>query len=479
MYSHRSQLLKQAYSFHNEFVAALPNSFTRHHLPAEIDGAFFEYFKTLAFLLEKRKNERTLGQFDQAQKELLYTLIAHLNAGFFDKDLTDTQVKELEEMLTSFLQRQEQGFTSRKKLVVLTIKAGHGHTSAAKAVVAGMYEQYGHDIEVVLRDLQVDLNSFYESTVKHTPKVYKWLFDASNSAEGMSLVNSFGYPMFAEKLDTMLKEEDPDMLVSTYSFPGINAWIEKSLQKYRKKVPFVTVITDSISIHQMWYAKSMDYYVVSNEETKASVIEKGFSKDKVKVLGFPVHPKFYRDLDVAAQRAKRGVSTDKLVFLAIVGTGSTMKDVEYVREFHKKFGKEAELVVIFGNNTSMLNKLRKEDLGESVKLFGWVDDMYRFMKFSDAVITKAGGATVMECIASQKPMIITKVLPGQEQGNAELIEKYGLGIVCGKKDTVTAAITSFMKKKSDFEGLSEKFETASVKNGTFEICKFLVSLVKK
>ena len=45
------------------------------------------------------------------------------------------------------------------------------------------------------------------------------------------------------------------------------------------------------------------------------------------------------------------------------------------------------------------------------------------------MIGKAGGASVQEAMASACPMIIDSIIPGQEEGNAELITNKGSGMV--------------------------------------------------
>jgi processive 1,2-diacylglycerol beta-glucosyltransferase len=40
---------------------------------------------------------------------------------------------------------------------------------------------------------------------------------------------------------------------------------------------------------------------------------------------------------------------------------------------------------------------------------------------------EAGGATVQEALAARTPMIITQVIPGQEEGNAMLLVENGAG----------------------------------------------------
>jgi processive 1,2-diacylglycerol beta-glucosyltransferase len=43
------------------------------------------------------------------------------------------------------------------------------------------------------------------------------------------------------------------------------------------------------------------------------------------------------------------------------------------------------------------------------------------MAESHLLISKAGGATVQEALAAKTPMIITQIVPGQEEGNARLL----------------------------------------------------------
>ncbi len=63
------------------------------------------------------------------------------------------------------------------------------------------------------------------------------------------------------------------------------------------------------------------------------------------------------------------------------------------------------------------------------------------------VIGKAGGAIVQEAIAARCPMIINQVIPGQEEGNAELIQKNNAGVVAdGSKEVVQHLEEAFAHK---------------------------------
>jgi hypothetical protein len=64
------------------------------------------------------------------------------------------------------------------------------------------------------------------------------------------------------------------------------------------------------------------------------------------------------------------------------------------------------------------------------------------------VISKAGGATVQEAIAARCPMIVNQVIPGQEEGNAELITKFNLGAVVEKNKEVAGAVELAFEKRA-------------------------------
>src|SRR5262249_50602336 len=52
------------------------------------------------------------------------------------------------------------------------------------------------------------------------------------------------------------------------------------------------------------------------------------------------------------------------------------------------------------------------------------------------VIGKAGGAIVQEAIAGHCPMIVNQVIPGQEEGNARLLEALDVGAVAESRKEV-------------------------------------------
>ena len=56
------------------------------------------------------------------------------------------------------------------------------------------------------------------------------------------------------------------------------------------------------------------------------------------------------------------------------------------------------------------------------------------------VISKAGGATTQEAIAARCPMLVNQVVPGQEEGNYELLRRHDIGALVETPDATIAAL---------------------------------------
>ncbi len=62
-------------------------------------------------------------------------------------------------------------------------------------------------------------------------------------------------------------------------------------------------------------------------------------------------------------------------------------------------------------------------------MLGWTPEIPRLLQTHDLVICKAGGAILHEALAARSPAIIDYIVPGQEEGNAELLTKHDCGVV--------------------------------------------------
>lgn len=82
---------------------------------------------------------------------------------------------------------------------------------------------------------------------------------------------------------------------------------------------------------------------------------------------------------------------------------------------------------------TLIQKLYKgSGATKPTKLLFFVNDVNKYMSISDLIITKPGGLTVSESLASALPMAIFQAFPGQEEENAEFLVRNNMAIMLPK-----------------------------------------------
>jgi len=361
------------------------------------------------------------------------TLIQLINFATSQKQLTSEQEKTLESALNLVQQKVNNFPLKRRNILILSSVMGQGHMSASKALKQGIEHLYGKDYCVTIIDFYEAIGSLfnkatvkaYEGSTKHLPSFYKYFFENTDSKWQVQFLNLINYPLNAGKLEKLFKSYSPHIIIS--AFP-VWDYLASLVMKKCGDIKFLSVVTDSISIHHAWVTGDPDFHLVPNTETAISLKKLGAPEEKIKVLGFPVKLEFSTPHFRSEFIKNFNLDPHNFTIVLLPTAEKTISTIKMVEEINRNFP-QSNLFVICGRNKELYPKLEQFQHQGNTRIIGWTDQMPEFIKNCDLVITKAGGATVMECIAAQKPMIITQVIPGQEMGNAELIKDHDLGII--------------------------------------------------
>jgi UDP-N-acetylglucosamine:LPS N-acetylglucosamine transferase len=371
----------------------------------------------------------------------------------------------------------------KKNILILYAKMGKGHLSASMATKEALELLYGDKVNVMVVDFFQLLSQgfsnttqkMYDGSVKFIPSFYKAFFELSDSIWSIKFLNAISYISLQKAMKKLLKETDPDILVSTFPI-----WDYGVAQFWKKKHPdskFVNIITDSISIHKAWLIADSDYRIVPNEDTAKVLMHEGVPAEKIKILGFPVSLDFIKEVNNKTILKNLGLNPNLYTVLLFATMGENKRNL---RIFEKIINEKRDYNVIgvMGRNKSLLPKIEHLKNQKNVTILEWTDNVPDLMKASDLIITKAGGATIMECIAAKKPMIITHVIPGQEEGNAILIEKHNLGIILkkGRKgiDEIPSHISTIRKESQKY---AAALKEQSNPRAALKIAEFINSLL--
>ena len=225
------------------------------------------------------------------------------------------------------------------------------------------------------------------------------------------------------------------MICST--FPIYGFLLEKLAAERGIKVPYYNIVTDSISINSLWWIPNCHGWFLPNEESAQIIREAGRPSSQVHVSGFPVPPVFARNAD--ALQPPNLATGHRPRVLYIINSGSARAE-ETARLLLSETGWEITCAV--GRDVALRRRLEKLSAHRKTPatILGWTDQVPQLLMTHHAVVSKAGGATTQEAIAARCPMIVNQIIPGQEEGNYELLRRHGIGAHAANPTEVIGAL---------------------------------------
>ncbi len=325
-------------------------------------------------------------------------------------------------------------------ILILTASFGEGHNAAARNLREALTAA-SPETPVTICDIYRDTYGWFNELTKqaylglinHAPQVWKVAFDLLDHTPLVEWQTKL-HGVAASKLRRIIEESGASTLVST--FPGCNHLLDYAYRG-RLKRPFrlVTIITDSISINSVWHRSCSEWFIVGNRATADVLIRAGVPEYKIRIDGFPV-PRVFADLTRDKHPPGPG---EKWRILYVVNSGHhlatgiarSLLDIDNIA-----------LTVTVGKHPTLGQELEKlsHQTGKPITVLGWTPDMPRLMAESHVVVSKAGGATVQETLAAGTPMVITQVIPGQEEGNATLILDAHAGAFANTPPTISQTL---------------------------------------
>ena len=154
------------------------------------------------------------------------------------------------------------------------------------------------------------------------------------------------------------------------------------------------------------------------------------------------------------------------------------KTLEILQSLIKYIG-EYQIVAISGKNPKMNAAFK--DLAStiqdssSLKVYEFIDNVPEIMHISSLVITKPGGLTISESLASSLPILIINPIPGQEEENAEFLEQSGVAVWLRKDDPADIVINNLLNSEDMLSSMREKTHALAHIDSTKNICEILLN----
>lgn len=372
-----------------------------------------------------------------------------------------------------------------KKIMIFYAAYGGGHLSAARSIKENIEANYT-DVEVKLVDCMEYTNKVinkvttraYSEMAKKAPRTWGKVYWKSQSGP-LAQISTTSNKLLSIKLNKLLKDFQPNLIISTHPFASTMCAYLKKLGKLDTKI--ATIMTD-YAPHDQWlvFNKYVDYFFVSHEGMKKQLHNKGIPNEKIYATGIPLSNKFLLKYDKAKTLQNFGLSPNRKTVLFFgggefgLGKTQTFNIFKSFVECHQNI----QIVAIAGKNQKMkksfehlINELDKQ---EYIKVLEYTDKIPELMSISDLVVTKPGGLTTTESLASGLPIVVINPIPGQEEENAAYLEKNKVAIWIRKNDNVKEILNNLFSNPDKMQEMKIRARLISKKNSTKDICKVLL-----
>lgn len=369
------------------------------------------------------------------------------------------------------------------RILIFYASYGGGHLSAARSIKQYLDENY-KDVDTLLIDCIKYINKgldkitslAYNEMAKKAPWAWGEIYNHSQKGT-MSHISNGANKLMSFKLNKLFEEYNPDIVISTHPFGSQMTAYLKS--KGKTNCVLASVMTDFAS-HDQWLVghEFIDHFFVSHDGMKKDIITKGIPASKIHATGIPLSNRFLEHFNKKDIKLSFDLKLEKKTILFFGGGEFGLgkdKTLKILKAFIDNIGDEYEIIAISGKNPKMQEKF-EELVGDNpnVQVYGYTNEVPELMSISDLVVTKPGGLTITESLASGLPIVIINPIPGQEVENAEFLEKKGVAVWIRKTENPEQTISELLSNPEQLRHMKIRSKLMAKKHSTADICKILI-----
>lgn len=332
----------------------------------------------------------------------------------------------------------------KKVLFLPLMQMQSGHHKVADALM-DILKKYTTDLRLKKIDLLSYTNEMLEKMV--TGSYLKWIRYAPESYN-LVYKNFFYAPptkehtlkwhqhIFIKKMEQLLEEEKPDLIICTHGFPSY--LLSQLKMKGKCNVPIINVYTDFF-INSIWGKEGIDFHFVPSKQIKET-LRKQVSEQNMIVTGIPVHEEITQNVSSPFRR--------KRLRLLISGGNSGLGGILRLADELKQ-STQFDFFVLCGNNRHLYNEILSWQM-DHIKPLPYISsrsEMNKLYDKVDAIVTKPGGVTISEALRKRLPIFVHSSLPGQEEINLKYLKQQELVFELSPKKSLQTQLLRILKDK--------------------------------
>lgn len=329
---------------------------------------------------------------------------------------------------------------SERPVLIVSASAGNGHARAAEALCeafarAGQPAEHLDVLSLAPRLVKSVYGGGFELLARRAPRVWREIYARSDGpADAPARWGPYAAQVLFREFRRLLRSQPWSHCVCTHFLP---AQLAAGLAS---PVPFSLVVTD-YTLHRYWAQPRVRSYFAPNVEV-ATALRQRLPGARVEITGIPVGG-MCAEQDELRARSALGLTAD-LPIVLLAGGGLGIGIEASVAAALDAVPADAQLVAACGRNEAAAARLRALGIPSSrLRVFGYVAGLEQMLAAADVVVTKPGGLTTSEALALGRPLVLTRPIPGHEDGNVRYLTQHGAALSASSDEELRGALAAF------------------------------------
>ena len=333
-----------------------------------------------------------------------------------------------------------------RRILFDTIAAGGGHVATARAMRDAVERVSGGEVRGEIRDAMLEMG--LERLDRDHKRGWARLLRSPRLVRAamriMDVIPGVVHAVEARALDELARRAaaDPalagaDLVVVNHGF--LMVAYARARRRYGLRRPVVTFATEPFDANALWAEPHADRVVAPSHEARRHLMRLGVPAERIDVIGYPVAASLLTLPTREEARRRLGLPVEgRSVLLTLGGEGVTDRPERWIDAL---LGDRWRVTAIAGRNAALAERLaRHPAAGSTLDVHGFVGDMPLRLAAADAVVGKAGPASVLEALAAERPFVATSYAGLNEAAVIAYLERSGLGRAVTEPDALGAAL---------------------------------------
>jgi processive 1,2-diacylglycerol beta-glucosyltransferase len=311
-----------------------------------------------------------------------------------------------------------------KKVLILYTSVGLGHKTMAENIAGGLvavgFDVRLEDILKIENGRLVEVGrKVHKFILEKTPWLWSYLYKSAWFTKLTLSLRTQVAAKHSQNAKLLLQSYNPDLVLCTQTTASAAVAYLKKTGQY---TGLFGIAFSDFHLHRYWLYEQADLYLVNTQSQKKEMLNLGIEGNKIFVCGMNLPKK--TEVDVLKIREKFSVGPKEKVCL--IGSGSLGLGINEELVFTLSKKQNTKVIVVCGKNDNIYQDLKNKFAYTTVSVLKYYTPMAELYAIADIFISKPGGLSVSEALCWNLPVLVSHMLPGQEELNYEFLQDKGL-----------------------------------------------------